>query len=717
MNNYDYKVRMLKDSAGVSVLVITAQEDNVSAINRSLREAGLAAHCTRVEKITELEAAIVKHKPELLLLIADHSDQKLRQTADIRDKTDPNLPFLLVSDTIDEDAIKSAMLSGARDAVSINNLERLTAVAKRELHSYRLEKSLEQVMGSARQYKRELNSLKQVTLEAIADVQEGIIVHANPSWLELFNSSDAADIIGLPIMDFCSEADRPALKGALVACQKGKWSDSKLDIRGTHQTIGDFSLSLNLEIIEHDSEAAVRIIVAPEQTEDDTPQILIEQALQRDQTTGFFNHSHFINSVEARLAKPPAGGVRAIAYIRPDRFAKATDDIGLIGTESVISQLAQILREFIQPTDIYGRFGGTMFAVMLERGTMSDVEAWAKQLLQAINDKVFDYEDQSTVITCTIGLCEVDSVNSKITDLLGEAERTSKQGRIAGGNRVELSESSGAAKKVRQDDTLWVPRIRGALVENRLRLEHQPVGSLNEEIRESYDTLVRMLDEEGNTILPGEFMPAAERTGLSKNIDRWIISASLSFCCSTNAEIVFIRLSRDSLLDETLAEWVKSQAQQAGLQTSRLCFEADEKTVAKHLKQTKKMAQALQKIGCKFAVEHFGKLDDSSRILAYIPMEFVKIDGSLMQGLHKNTDVQTKVKELARQAKELNIKTVAERVQDANTMAVLWQLGFAYIQGNYVQAQEIVIEDVNQTGLTTKELQNEAEARASKVTA
>jgi EAL domain-containing protein (putative c-di-GMP-specific phosphodiesterase class I) len=292
------------------------------------------------------------------------------------------------------------------------------------------------------------------------------------------------------------------------------------------------------------------------------------------------------------------------------------------------------------------------------------------------------------------------------------AERACKAGRVAGGNRIQLSESSGAAKKIRQDDTIWIPKIRGALMENRLRLEHQPVGSLNQDIEEAYDTLVRMLDEEGNTILPSEFMPVAERTGLSKNIDRWIIGASLSFCNANNAQLVFIRLSADSLLDESLPEWLKKQALQAKIRPEKICFEISEDLVVKHLRKTQKLAREIRKDGFKFAVEHFGRADDSSRIITHIPMDFMKIDGSLMQGLHKNSDIQNKVKEFVLQAKEKQIQTVAERVQDANTMAVLWQLGISFIQGNYVQNQEIIIEDTSRSSVTTLALTTDSEEEA-----
>jgi diguanylate cyclase (GGDEF)-like protein/PAS domain S-box-containing protein len=703
---------MLNDSTGVSVLIITDKDDHVAAINTALREAGHVTHCERVNKPGDLEAAITKRAPELILLFGEADSIELKQVAKIRNLSEPNTPILLVNDKVDETIIVSAMTNGARDVISLTNIERLQAVAGREFRTCRLENALERMMVSASQYKQELHSLKQITVEAIADIQEGIVVNANPAWLELFNFSEDTDLSGQPIMDLCAKSDHPALKGGLVACQKGKWTDSKLDVNGVREDGSEFPLSLSLENVEYDGEPAVRMLVAPEQSDEEMPVVMIEQAIQRDQGTGFFNRSHFLNTVGNRLEQAPAGGVRAVAYVRPDKFAKALDDIGLIGTEVIITQLAQILREFTQPNDIYGRFGGTMFSIMLERGTMADVEAWAEQLLNSINDSVFEHENHSTVITCTIGICEVDSADAKIINLLSDAERACKAGRVEGGNRIQLSESSGAAKKIRQDDTIWIPRIRGALMENRLRLEHQPVGSLNQDIEEAYDTLVRMLDEEGNTILPSEFMPVAERTGLSKNIDRWIIGASLSFCNANNAQLVFIRLSADSLLDESLPEWLKKQAVQAKLSPSRICFEISEDLVTKHLRKTQKLAREIRQDGFKFAVEHFGRADDSSRIINHIPMDYMKIDGSLMQGLHKNSDVQNKVKEFARQAKEKQILTVAERVQDANTMAVLWQLGISFIQGNYVQNQEIIIEDTSRSSVTTLTLTVESEEEA-----
>ncbi len=140
------------------------------------------------------------------------------------------------------------------------------------------------------------------------------------------------------------------------------------------------------------------------------------------------------------------------------------------------------------------------------------------------------------------------------------------------------------------------------------------------------------------------------------------------------------------------------------LRPTAVCLEVDHELVAKHLRQSQLLAENLRNAGFKFAVEHFGKSDSATNILGKLPMDYVKIDGSLMQGLHKNSSAQNRVKEYARAARELKVQTIAERVQDANTMAVLWQLGISYIQGNYVQSSEIVIEDTMQTSVTTRAL-------------
>ena len=158
-----------------------------------------------------------------------------------------------------------------------------------------------------------------------------------------------------------------------------------------------------------------------------------------------------------------------------------------------------------------------------------------------------------------------------------------------------LSEITSITERLRQTDTLWVARIRAALMQNRLRLVHQPVVGLHEEVQGVLDTRVRLIDEQGEPVLPSDFIPAAERAHMMKNIDRWVIGASFSFCVARQPNLVFVRLSRDSVLDESLLEWLKARAQSTRLKPSQVCFQISEELALQQLKQSKASAEQLRK--------------------------------------------------------------------------------------------------------------------------
>jgi EAL domain-containing protein (putative c-di-GMP-specific phosphodiesterase class I) len=146
------------------------------------------------------------------------------------------------------------------------------------------------------------------------------------------------------------------------------------------------------------------------------------------------------------------------------------------------------------------------------------------------------------------------------------------------------------------------------------------------------------------------------------------------------------------VIDETLPEWLATRIRSTKVPAQRLCFQVSEEVASQQLKQTKELSEKLAAAGFLFAVDHVGTGRDSAQMLQHVPMQFMKIDGSLMQGLNRDTDQQRRVTSLAQLARKLNIRTIAERVEDAKTMAVLWQLGIAYFQGNFVQTRGVVLE-------------------------
>ena len=691
----ELKETTLNEQGAVPLIVMTRSQDHVEAINSTLRNAGHPVHCTWIPDVRDLGDALTQINPEMLLVFASGGEAELASVMKIRSQFGPEVPVLIARDKVDEAGIAAAMRLGAQDMVSLSNRSRLQAVVSRELRAFRLERALNSTLSSAREYKQQLQAFMAGSADAIAHVAEGIIVDANPAWLELFGYSTADELAGQPLMDLFESETHAAIKGALVACTQGKWNDHALRVNALLSDSSVLSLELDLSLSEFDGDPCVRICVPARRDVAGGGKELeqeLKDAVRRDPSTGFLHRRYLIEQIKERLGEPVKGGVRLIAYIKPDKFASIQSDIGILASEDFLTGFADLLRDQLTPSDLAGRFGGNTFVVLLERGTQRDVEAWGEHVVKKIASQVFQVADKSFSATCTVGLGLIPpGGNPDLAGGLGDAAAANKRGREQGGSQVYIVDKSDTDTRVQAYDKIWVKHIKSALMENRFRLVQQPIASLQGEDRGMFDVLVRMLDEEGKEVLPSEFIAAAERNDLMKNIDRWVIGASMSFCAARKPARIFVRLSKDTVADKSLSIWLQNQLKAVKIEPARICFQVTEETATQYLNQTRELVGTLRALGFAFALEHFGAGRDPLALLANLPAQFIKIDGSLMQGLANDQVLQQKVTSLVEEAKRRDIETIAERVEDANTMAVLWQLGIEFIQGYFVNAPEEVV--------------------------
>lgn len=679
--------------APVPLIVLSGREDDVELVNRSLRDGGHPVRCHWVTKVDALADAIDDHEPELVCFFPDSLPAPIRDIAKIKQRSAAPMPLVVVSAAAQEADIAEALLAGAQDLVSLGQTERLRSVAERELRAFRLERALNETLSSASQYKKQLKAFMAGSVDAIAHVQEGILVDANQAWADLFGHAAADGLLGAPLMDLFDAASQAALKGALVACARGQWNGESLKVVVATAAGSRLPIELNLEATAVDGDPAVKLGVPRETRVAPEPEELIEQAVHKDPTTGFYHRRRFLEVLTDRLDLGSRGGVRVLAYVRPDKFRELEEQIGPLASEDVLVQIAAQLRELTQPQDLYGRFGGQIFTLFLERGALRDVEAWAQSVLGRIAERIFETAHNTLSVTCTIGLAEVGPTTERLDALVAEARRANQLGRDQGGNCVVLQQTSDESTRVQRFDEIWVQQIKAALMENRFRLAHLPVASLGGEQRVMYDTVLRLIDAQGDEVAAADFMPAAFRNRLLRAIDRWVIGATLAFCANTPLDCVFVKLSSESVIDRTLVDWLTKAVDGSGVPPAQLCFQVSEENATQYLSQTQALAAELRAKGYRFAIESFGVGRDSGRILAQTPMDFLKVDGSLMQGIATDTTLQDRVRVYVQAATSRAIPTIAERVEDANTMAVLFQLGVAYMQGHYVHEPEVVLSD------------------------
>jgi diguanylate cyclase (GGDEF)-like protein/PAS domain S-box-containing protein len=677
----------LTEQNAVPLIVMSAARDPVEAINSILRRAGHPVHCTWIASLRDLAEAIAKVNPELLVHVSGTGDE-LQSVVNIRDQAAPAVPVVVLADTVDEARIAAAMVGGARDAVTLSNPVRLQAVMVRELRAYRLERALNTTLKSAHDARSQLETVLERSNDAIVQIQEGIVVDANPAWIELFGVEEG--LLGHPVMDLFDEATQPALRGALAACLQGRWNDHTLKVNAILADGSRLPVEVVLALGEHEGEPSIRLVL-PSKPRDDAK--LVEElsdVVRSDSTTGMLRRRELIEALRARLASAAPGGMRYVALIKLDKFSTIERDVGVTSSDDVLADFAKLLKESLYPKEIVGRFGGVRFLVLLERGNEHDIEAWGEQLIARVQKHVIRVKDKSISLTCTVGLSVVPA-KADLDAVITDAIEACRKGSGRGGNQTVTSDRADNDNRVQSYDKVCVKHIKAALMENRFRLVQQPVASLQGDDPVMFDVLVRMVDTQGKEVLPAEFMAAAERNDLLKNIDRWVVGASLSFAAQRRPGCLFVRLSKDTAKDGSFLDWLENHVRSSRAEPQRLCFQVTEEVAASYITQVKALAGALRQKGFRFALDGFGSGRDSQGLLDSVPLDFVKIDGALVQGLTKDPQLQQRVRALVEGATKRLIQTIGERVEDANTMAVLWQVGVQYIQGYFVNEPEQVV--------------------------
>jgi diguanylate cyclase (GGDEF)-like protein len=684
----------------ISIAVLSQNQDDVEGINGALRDAGHAAHCHWTANPNSLADRLAAGPIDLLIINCDRYSDSIRVVVKQKDRYKPEVRVIAMRDKASEADIEAAMRAGACDLVSLGSKSHLQSVVTRELRALRVERALHSTLQSATEYKKQLKDHMAASANSYALVQEGIFAEINDAWLRHFKIAEASELIGLPIMDIFEPESRAALKGALVATIAGKWQKGEKLIVKAHIDSGEAEeMHLELRRIDLDDGPMVQIRIAPQLKVAEEPTKLVHDALKRDPTMLFFHRAQFLERISKRLKRRPDSGTHCLVYLKPDNFREVRDKVGIINSEEILAQFAEFVRKRMHPRDVAGRFEGTSIMLLLERGSARDAQVWGQQLASQLEKATFEVGETSTHMTCTVGACGVNEVFAGLEDFIAATVRAYEEGKATGGNTSCLDETSDQDTRQLEFDKIWVRHLRSALMENRFQLAQLPIAGLRSDSIRMYDLLVRMINEQGKSILPSEFLPAAERNNMMKNIDRWMIASAIDFCRKNDADRVFVRLSRQSVMDATTAAWIQQKLDEDDFDCSRLVVQIPERDCARQIKQTQSLVNRLRKLGVGFAIEHYGVDRKRFQILDMLKPDYIKIDGELMHTLMTDNSMQATVSSIVAAAKERDIRTVAERVENANAMAVLFQLGLDFMQGHYVHEPAVVLADTN-SGVT-----------------
>jgi diguanylate cyclase (GGDEF)-like protein/PAS domain S-box-containing protein len=419
-------------------------------------------------------------------------------------------------------------------------------------------------------------------------------------------------------------------------------------------------------------------------------QQLIHMA-DHDPLTHLINHRRFEQEIDKYLDYATRyGGGGAVLVIGIDSFKYLNDALGHKTGDELLQKIAGQLRSRMRKTDVLARLGGDQFGVLLHESERQRTAAIAEELRGLVESNRFVIERQSFRVTVSVGIAHIEDLKLGGKELLGQAEAAMYEAKENGRNTV--SEFKPESQSELQSKRAWSERIRNAVDQGRFVLLGQPIMDLGTGTVNQYEMLIRMRSEGEGLVSPGAFLPTAERFGMIQGIDRWVAQQAirtLSRYKRAGKDITLeINLSGLTMTDPDFAAMIGREIVKQEIDPSKLVFEVTETAAVADIEQARKFAESLNRVGCRFALDDFGSGFASFYYLKHLPISYLKIDGEFVKDLPSSPIDQLVIRALVSVAEGLGIKTVAEFVEDQETLDLLRDFGVTYAQGYHVGRPE-----------------------------
>ncbi|HID48168.1 MAG TPA: GGDEF domain-containing response regulator [Chromatiales bacterium] len=670
-------------------MTIFDESEEAESLIKLLRNSGEVVRDIRVEDAEDMEAALVDNPIDVILAKQKLPYFSALEALGVLAKSGRDIPLVVITPARQISPVTDELKAGARDVVGMDQPERLLHVVKREVGDLKNRKSLRRAEQMLHESEKRARHLIDSSRDAISYVHDGMHIYANQAYLDMFGYESLEDVEGMPILDMVSKEDHAKLKEFLRNYAKGIGEDDTLDVAVVNTDGETFQTNMEFSRASMEGEACTQIIIR-----DRTDSKALEQKLnvlsKQDLLTGLYNRTYFLDQVDKMIAQAVEGNTQgALLFIEIDNFETIRNTIGITSADKFLGNLARLFKDKLGKHGILARFEGAMFTLLVNNTDMDRAEKIAAAIVTLINDYRTTIDNKVVTATVSIGLTHINETVSDLQDCINRAEKGVEIAHKEGGNRYYIYNPAMEDLAEEQQISVWARRIKEALRNNRFQLLYQPIVSLHGIQGGNYEVLVRMLDESGNPVSPGEFIPAADKADLTKFIDRWIIAntfQALQERVSAGEDIrFFIKISRGTLLDAEFMPWLSERLKTLNLDTSKLVFELDETTALNHLAQAKVLVRDFKQLQCHTALENFGLEKNTFQSLRELPVDFIKIHAKLVANLPKSMENQEQVKAIANEARSHNMQTIAAFVEDASSLAVLWQCSVDFIQGHFLQ--------------------------------
>jgi len=685
---------MAKQDRVVKLLLIEDSVEEAEQLISVLRNGGIALRPARADSAESLAQQLESQTPDVILVNTDAKSLKLAEVASQAALGGKDIAVIAVVKKPSEADIVAAFNDGARALALRNRAEHVQSIVKREFESLNMRRGVRRLESALRETERRCDALLDSSRDPIAYVHEGMHVRANRAYLEMFGYDDFADIESMSILDMIAADDADDFKTLLKKLSKGDKPPQRLNLKARRSDGTTLDAVMEFAEANFEGEPCQQISFRV-QSENAALAKELDALRSKDLVTELFTRQHGLNELGNAVSAAAAGtSDRALLILEPDNFRRLLDTVGIGNADILLGDMATAVRQHLSEHDVPMRLSEHTFAVVSSGRGLESLRQVAESIRKAFEDRIFEVGAQSISANVSIGGVLIGERNALVQTVLTQAAQALRAAQGEGGNRVNVIDPDAQDKAKDEENRHWLALVRDAIDNGKFTLFYQPIISLHGDESEYYEILLRMRGPKGD-ISPNFFMPVAEQHGLLPAIDRCVIRDSIKALAEReragHRTTFFLKLAPQSLEDETLVPWIAQQLKVARVRGDAVVFEVPEPKVVTNLKPARMFVNALKQIHCGFALEQFGSGLNSFQLLKHVDANYLKIDRNFMVELPKNKENQEKVREICELAQRSNKMTVAEFVEDAASMSILFSCGVNFVQGNFLQEPEKVM--------------------------
>ncbi|HEX4962800.1 MAG TPA: EAL domain-containing protein [Thermoanaerobaculia bacterium] len=559
---------------------------------------------------------------------------------------------------------------------------------------------------TTRAYERQMTELyaekelAQVTLASIGDGvlatdEEGRIKYLNPV-AEKLTGWERADALGKPLPEIfhLSESEQ-RIDDVLAHCLEEGRSFRLVERISLERRDGrHYAIESTCSPIRAlDGRILGAVLVFQDVSDKRLMALQLAHQATHDELTGLLNRQAFDGHLQRALEEARSlSNTHALCYMDLDQFKLVNDTCGHLAGDELLCRVTALLQDSMRDTDLVARLGGDEFGVLLTRSPLERAERQVAEFHRALQQFRFTWRDKTFAIGASIGLVPITREFRTVAHLLSAADHACYAAKDKGRNRIQVYQEDDDTFVRRHGEMSWVVRIQQTLEQDRFRLFSQQIQPLSSHAAPGlyFEVLLRMLEDDGRVHLPSDFIRAAERYGLMRSIDRWVIRSCVRTLMSQPPpfldllQLCSINLSAVSLGDDELLPFVEEELDASGAPPGKLCFEITETTAIESLPQARRLMERLASRGVRFALDDFGTGMSSYGYLKELPVAFLKIDGKFIKDVVTDPLDRAMVESINQVGHVIGVRTIAEGVTSAAVVERLRLLGVDFAQGNWI---------------------------------